>query len=257
MSRVRKQKYPQPGDVQTQKKASLRPLTPRNEGQRYYMDAIRENKLTLCAGPAGTGKTFLATYVACEALLNGDVEKIVVTRPIVEAGERLGFLPGDFEEKVHPYLLPLLDSFEAIIGPTMTKKLLDEKRIEIAPLAYMRGRTFNDCFAILDEAQNTSTEQIKLFMTRMGFNSRFVINGDDAQSDLPTMNRRDWKTLNLENGLSWAIRKLKGKHSDIYVHEFSHKEIVRNPLIQSILTHLESPDAKPKASQPTVLTEGN
>jgi len=256
MSRVRKQKYPQQGDVESQKKTSLRQMTPRNEGQRYYMDAIRENKLTLCAGPAGTGKTFLATYVACEAYFNGDVEKIVVTRPIVEAGERLGFLPGEFEEKVHPYLLPLLDSFEAIIGPQMTKKLLDEKRIEIAPLAYMRGRTFNNCFAILDEAQNTSTEQIKLFMTRMGFNSRFVINGDDAQSDLPTMNRRDWTALKLENGLSWAVRKLKGKHPDIYVHEFSHKEIVRNPLIQTILTHLESPDAKPKASQPTVLTEG-
>jgi phosphate starvation-inducible protein PhoH and related proteins len=239
----KKQKYPQPENPES-RKFGLKQMTPRNDGQKFYMDAIRDNKLVLCAGPAGTGKTFLAVYVACEALMNGDVERIIVTRPIVEAGERLGFLPGDFEEKVHPYLLPILDSFEAFLGPTMTQKLLDDKKIEIAPLAYMRGRTFNNCFAILDEAQNTTRDQIKLFMTRMGFNSTFVINGDDAQSDLPDLFRKDWKGQNMENGLGWAVRKLAGKHSDIYVHEFSHKEIVRNPLIQTILTHLESPEAK-------------
>ncbi len=160
-------------------------VRPKTAGQHAYLAAIRENTLTFGIGPAGTGKTYLAMATAVEAFLSGSVRRIVLTRPAVEAGERLGFLPGDLIAKVDPYLRPLYDALWDMLGPEETSKLSDRGMIEIAPLAYMRGRTLNDAFVILDEAQNTSPEQMKMFLTRLGFNSKMVITGDVTQTDLP------------------------------------------------------------------------
>ncbi|MPZ52028.1 MAG: AAA family ATPase [Acidimicrobiia bacterium] len=160
-------------------------VRPKTKGQHTYLAAIKENTLTFGIGPAGTGKTYLAMAAAVEALLSGSVRRIVLTRPAVEAGERLGFLPGDLTAKVDPYLRPLYDALWDMLGPEETTKLSDRGMIEIAPLAYMRGRTLNDAFVILDEAQNTTPEQMKMFLTRLGFNSKMVITGDVTQTDLP------------------------------------------------------------------------
>lgn len=204
---------------------------PKNTSQELYIQSLRETTITIGVGPAGTGKTFITTRIALEKLINNEISKIVLTRPVVESGEKLGALPGDLEAKLHPYLLPLFDCIADHVGPIMAKKLMETGKIEIAPLAYMRGRTFSDSFVILDEAQNTSKEQIKMFMTRLGYNSFIAINGDPAQSDL--QNRT-------ENGLVWISNKLRGIDSQIEIIEFRRSDIVRHPLIETILTYLEN-----------------
>ncbi len=166
-----------------------RMVRPKTHGQHKYMEAIRENTLTFGIGPAGTGKTYLAMAAAVDSLINGSVRRIILTRPAVEAGERLGFLPGDLTAKVDPYLRPLYDALWDMLGPEETASLIDRGTIEIAPLAYMRGRTLNDACVILDEAQNTTPEQMKMFLTRLGFNSKMIITGDVSQTDLPTGRR--------------------------------------------------------------------
>lgn len=231
-----KQRYPQPVNPEGVKTIRLKfSPTTKNESQRYYKQSCEEALLTIGSGPAGVGKSFLSMAVGVEKLLSGEVSRLVLTRPIVEAGEQLGFLPGTFEEKISPYLLPLLDALNDLVGPTMAKKLLDGGKIEFAPLAYMRGRTFNNCFVILDEAQNSTIEQMKLFVTRIGEYSQFVVNGDPSQSDLKNVS---------ENGLEWVVRKLRGSSKDINVIEFSCGDVVRSSIVKTILTLLDAPDAK-------------
>ena len=237
----RKNRYPQPlSQEKAEGRISLKyKIKPKNYTQELYLQTLNEAKLTICSGAAGTGKTFLVTYAALAKLLNNEVQRIVITRPVVEAGEHLGFLPGTLEEKLNPYLLPIIDAIEDHIGPTMTKKLIESRKIEIAPLAFMRGRTFNDSFVILDEAQNCSIEQVTMFVTRMGFNSYFAVNGDPRQSDLPK---------HQENGLNYLVNRLTGVSPDIMVVKFSSSDIVRNELIGVILQHLEAPDVKTQSN---------
>lgn len=231
-----KQKYPQPINPEGIKTIKLRNNPqPKSESQRFYMESCTDAGLTIGSGPAGVGKSFLAMAVGVKKLLENDVQRVVITRPIVEAGESLGFLPGTFEEKISPYLLPLLDALQDLVGPTMAKKLLDEKKIEFAPLAYMRGRTFNNCYVILDEAQNTTIEQMKLFITRIGMFSTFVVNGDGSQSDLRGVP---------ENGLEWVVRKLRGRSSEINVIEFGHEDVQRSEIVKTILKLVDAPDEK-------------
>lgn len=212
-------------------------LIPKNLTQELYMEALREQPVVFAQGSAGSGKTFVATGIAVEMLLSNRVSRIVLTRPVVEAGEKLGFLPGTLEEKIHPYLLPLLDGLNTHLGPQRVAEFMADGKIEVAPLAYMRGRTFDNCFVLLDEAENTTIEQMKLFLTRMGMNTTMAVNGDHTQTDLDKR---------IETGLSWAVRKLRGKTTFASVIEFSKSDIVRNPLIGEILTHLESPDPLPR-----------
>ena len=226
----RKQKYPMNSD--SQPKSFLKEINPKNSAQEHYMNALQENKISFCIGPAGTGKTYIASNIALQKLYSGEVERILVTRPIV-ATEDIGYLPGTLEEKIHPYLLPLLDAFEDHVGVVKTKELLEHGMIEASPLAFMRGRSLNNAFIILDEAQNVTKEQMKMFLTRIGYNTTMAINGDGTQTDLP--NKSDC-------GLTWAVEKLSGVSKDIVVIEFSKSDIVRNPLIETMLTHLESPN---------------
>jgi phosphate starvation-inducible PhoH-like protein len=239
-----KQRYPQPvPDTVAGRPVKIKhQITPKNYAQELYLESLQEQPLTLCSGPAGSGKTYLVTSVAVQKLINNEVERVVITRPVVEAGEHLGFLPGTLEEKLDPYLLPLIDAIEDHIGPVMTKKLLDTGKIEIAPLAFMRGRTFNNCFVILDEAQNSTVEQMRMFVTRMGYDSVFAINGDLSQSDLekPRGAGADW-----ENGLQFIIRKLKGRDEKINYIEFQNRDVVRSQMVQRILTLLDSPNPTP------------
>ena len=239
----RKQKYPQPvaPEIMGQTVKIRHQIKPKNYSQELYLESLREQPLTICSGPAGSGKTYLVTSVAIEKLIDNEVDRIVITRPVVEAGEHLGFLPGTLEEKLDPYLLPLIDAIEDHIGPTMTKKFLESRKIEIAPLAFMRGRTFNRSFVILDEAQNSTVEQMKMFVTRIGYESIFAINGDVSQSDLqkPKGAGADW-----ENGLQFIIRKLKGRDEKINYIEFQNRDVVRSQMVQRILTLLDSPDYK-------------
>lgn len=223
-------------------------LRPKNETQSQYMDCLREQPLTICAGPAGSGKTFIVTSIALEQLISGKVDKIVLTRPVVEAGEHLGFLPGTLEEKLDPYLLPLMDAIEDHIGPVMTKRLIELGKIEIAPLAFMRGRTFNKSFVILDEGQNATVEQMRMFVTRIGYGSIFAINGDVTQSDLvkPRDAGQQW-----ENGLQWISRKLKGKDPKISFVQFANSDVVRSEMVRRILTHIDSPDSRTEKSEST------
>lgn len=207
----------------------IKPLTLKNGSQEYYVNSIRESTVTFCTGPAGTGKTFLAAYVALESLLQGEIDKIVLTRPIV-ATEDIGYLPGDMHEKIHPYLMPLFDAIESHLGVQRAKLLFADNRIEILPLAYMRGRSLNRSFMILDEAQNTTREQMKMFLTRLGYDSKIVVTGDTSQSDLPKPH---------DNGLMWAADKLKSSSPEISMMEFSSKHIVRNPLIEKMLQYLD------------------
>jgi phosphate starvation-inducible PhoH-like protein len=201
------------------------PIRPRSPTQKTYVKAIQEKEMVFGIGPAGTGKTFLAVACAVAALERGLVSRIVLTRPVVEAGEKLGFLPGDFYEKVHPYLKPLYDAFHSMVGADRFRALRDEEVIEIVPLAYMRGRTLDEAFAILDEAQNTTPEQMKMFLTRMGNGSRMVITGDVTQIDLETK---------IRSGLV-LIQEVLRDVSDIAFVRFTDVDVVRHPLVQRVL----------------------
>jgi phosphate starvation-inducible PhoH-like protein len=204
-------------------------LTPKNVNQRRYIDAIERNDLVFGIGPAGTGKTYLAVAMAVSALLSKRVSRIVLTRPAVEAGEKLGYLPGTLQEKIDPYLRPLYDALYDMVDAEKVEKLIERAVIEVAPLAFMRGRTLNDCFIILDEAQNTTAEQMKMVLTRQGFNSKMVVTGDSTQIDLP-MGRRC--------GLVEAIDVLKGVEGISFV-QFDDKDVVRHALVQRIVRAYE------------------
>jgi phosphate starvation-inducible PhoH-like protein len=202
-----------------------KPIRPKTVGQKRYVDAIRKNTVTLGIGPAGTGKTFLAVAMAVDALRSKQISRIILTRPAVEAGEKLGFLPGDLQNKIDPYLRPLYDALHEMLGSENFQRQLERNTIEIAPLAYMRGRTLDDSFIILDEAQNTTCEQMKMFLTRLGMNSRAVVTGDPSQTDLP---------FGKKSGLGVAARILKGIEG-ISIHAFSERDVVRHHLVQKII----------------------
>ena len=207
--------------IKTPKKSVI----PRSEKQKNYVQALKESEIIISSGPAGTGKTFLAVAVALTMLLEKKIEKIILSRPAVEAGERLGFLPGDMREKVDPYLRPLYDSLYDLLDFEKIQKKIEVGDIEIAPLAFMRGRTLKNSFAILDEAQNATDTQIKMFLTRIGENSKIVINGDPSQIDLPN------KSL---SGLTKS-KKLLGHLKEISIVDFDHKDVVRHPLVSKIV----------------------
>ncbi len=215
-------------------------IRPRSKTQQAYLKSIAANSITIGTGPAGTGKTYLAVASAAHALAGDHVSRIVLVRPVVEAGERIGFLPGDIEKKVNPYLRPLYDALYEMFGFERVGRLLDRGTIELAPLAFMRGRTLNDAFIILDEAQNTTVEQMKMFLTRIGYNSRAVICGDVTQIDLPR---------NIESGLKHAVRILH-EINDIGIVKFQNRDIVRHPLIQAIVQAYEK-DLPSKADKQT------
>ena len=208
---------------------SGKPIRVNTLGQKVYVDSIKSHDVVFGIGPAGTGKTFLAVTLAVTALKRGQVKRIVLTRPAVEAGESLGFLPGDLKEKVDPYLRPVYDALYQILGKEQTTRLMEREIIEIAPLAYMRGRTLEDAFVILDEAQNTTIMQMKMFLTRLGFNSKMIVNGDMSQIDLP---RR------VKSGLVDAMEKLKGIKAIDFVH-FSASDVVRHPVVADIINAYE------------------
>lgn len=221
--------------------AKGKPIKAKTVGQKQYMDAILKNTITLGVGPAGTGKTYLAVAAAVSAFRAKEVNRIILTRPAVEAGERLGFLPGDLQSKVDPYLRPLYDALFEMLGTENYAKYLERGNIEVAPLAYMRGRTLDDSFIILDEAQNTSREQMKMFLTRLGFNSRIVITGDITQIDLPS---------DKVSGLKEAMRVLRGI-DDIAICRLTDSDVVRHVIVQQIIKAYEEdenrhkPDKKP------------
>jgi phosphate starvation-inducible protein PhoH and related proteins len=202
-----------------------RMIRPKTHGQQKYIEAIRENTLTFGIGPAGTGKTYLAMAAAVDSLINGVVRRIILTRPAVEAGERLGFLPGDVSAKVDPYLRPLYDALWDMLGPEETASLIERGTIEIAPLAYMRGRTLNDACVILDEAQNTTPEQMKMFLTRLGFNSKMIITGDVSQTDLPT---------GRHSGLR-VVRSILTGIPGVSFIELGARDVVRHRIVASIV----------------------
>ena len=205
-------------------------IRPRSEGQSRYVDAIRKHDLTFCTGPAGCGKTYLAVATAVEALKARQVKKIVLVRPAVEAGESLGFLPGDLQAKLNPYLRPLLDAINEMVDFDQVKFFMEQETIEVIPLAYMRGRTINNAFIILDEAQNATTSQMKMFLTRMGEGSKCVVSGDVTQIDLPGGST---------SGLRDAIARLRGIHGIAFTR-LDQTDIVRHPLVQRIVTAYDS-----------------
>lgn len=198
-------------------------------GQREYVQAIRTRDLVFCIGPAGTGKTYLAVVLAIQAMKNGSAKRIILTRPAVEAGESLGFLPGDLKEKVDPYLRPLYDALHNVLGAEQTERLMEREVIEIAPLAYMRGRTLDDAFVILDEAQNTTKAQMKMFLTRLGFGSKMVITGDKTQIDLPR---------GMDSGLI-AVENILKEIPDITFQYLEQGDVVRHPLVAKIIDAYE------------------
>ncbi|WP_172956390.1 PhoH family protein [Melissococcus plutonius] len=207
-----------------------KPIRVKNLGQKKYVDQIDRHDIVFGIGPAGTGKTFLAVTMAVAALKKGNVQKIILTRPAVDAGESLGFLPGDLKEKVDPYLRPIYDSLYQTLGMEYTERLIERKVIEIAPLAYMRGRTLNDAFVILDEAQNTTIAQMKMFLTRLGFNSKMVVNGDTSQVDLPK---------NVTSGLMHAKKTLQTIKQVRFVN-FKTEDVVRHPVVAEIIDAYEN-----------------
>lgn len=202
-----------------------KPIKAKTLGQRRYVEAIEKNTVVLGVGPAGTGKTYLAVAMAVKALKAHEVSRIILTRPAVEAGERLGFLPGDLQSKIDPYLRPLYDALYDMMGPDSCARMIEKMTIEIAPLAYMRGRTLDDSFIILDEAQNTTPEQMKMFLTRLGNGSKIVVTGDLTQTDLP---------YGKKSGLAAAVQILKNIDG-IAVHEFTERDVVRHRLVQKII----------------------
>ena len=214
--------------------AKGKPIKPKTLGQKRYVDAIKKNTITLGIGPAGTGKTYLAVAAAVAAFRDKQVNRIILTRPAVEAGERLGFLPGDLQSKVDPYLRPLYDALFDMLGAETYQKYLERGNIEVAPLAYMRGRTLDDSFIILDEAQNTSREQMKMFLTRLGFGSKIVITGDITQIDLP----RD-----TVSGLKEAMRVLEGVE-DIAICKLGEADVVRHVIVQRIIKAYEEDEKR-------------
>lgn len=207
-----------------------KPINAKTVGQQQYVDAIRKNTVVLGIGPAGTGKTFLAVAMAVTALRAKEVSRIVLTRPAVEAGEKLGFLPGDLQNKIDPYLRPLYDALYEMLGAETYQKYQERGMIEIAPLAYMRGRTLDDSFIILDEAQNTTPEQMKMFLTRLGFRSKAIVTGDLTQTDLPHGKK---------SGLREAVKILRGIDG-IAVHTFTARDVVRHKLVQRIINAYET-----------------
>ena len=226
-----------------------KPIRVKTLGQKLYVDSVKQHDVTFGIGPAGTGKTFLAVTLAVTALKRGQVKRIILTRPAVEAGESLGFLPGDLKEKVDPYLRPVYDALYQILGKDQTTRLMEREIIEIAPLAYMRGRTLDDAFVILDEAQNTTIMQMKMFLTRLGFHSKMIVNGDISQIDLP---------CNVKSGLIDAQEKLKNIHQIDFVH-FSAKDVVRHPVVAQIIRAYEPAPVKKEESEeldPQPLSEG-
>ena len=208
---------------------SGRPIKAKTLGQRVYMDALERSELVICSGPAGTGKTFLGVAMAVKALKSREVSRISLTRPAIEAGERLGFLPGDIEEKVDPYMRPLYDALSVLLGTESFEKYYDKGLIEVSPLAFMRGRNLDDCFVVLDEAQNTTCEQMKMFLTRIGLNCRAVACGDFTQIDLPR---------GVESGLKDSISVLRGVEG-ISIVSMNDSDIIRNSLVQRIVRAYE------------------
>jgi phosphate starvation-inducible PhoH-like protein len=222
-----KQDVPSPSGVFTDsiKVGRGKHVRPKTHGQKKYVDAVRENTMIFGIGPAGTGKTYLAMACAIEALQSGSVRRIILTRPAVEAGERLGFLPGDLTAKVDPYLRPLYDALYEMLGPEETARLMERGTIEIAPLAYMRGRTLNDAFVVLDEAQNTSPEQMKMFLTRLGFNSKMIVTGDITQVDLDGGRTSGLRT----------IRRVLRNIGGISFIELTGDDVVRHRIVAAIV----------------------
>ena len=221
--------------------AKGKPIKAKTVGQQHYMKAIQKNTITIGVGPAGTGKTYLAVAAAVAAFRERTVNRIILTRPAVEAGERLGFLPGDLQNKVDPYLRPLYDALYDMLGPETFQKYQERGSIEVAPLAYMRGRTLDDSFIILDEAQNTTREQMKMFLTRLGFGSKIVITGDVTQIDLP-----DDKV----SGLKDAVRVLDGVN-DIAICRLTSADVVRHALVQEIINAYEKAAKKQEVKKPS------
>ena len=217
-----------------------KPIGPRNTNQSLLVKAFNENDLTFALGPAGTGKTYVAIAMAVKALKNREVRKIILSRPALEAGEKLGFLPGDMKDKIDPYLQPLYDALEDMIPPVKLKEYMETNVIQIAPLAFMRGRTLNDAVIVLDEAQNTTVHQIKMFLTRLGMNAKMIITGDATQIDLPR---------SVTSGLIQALRVLKDVPG-IGKVEFGKKDIVRHALVQRIVEAYEKFDTAEKEKQP-------
>ena len=220
--------------------AKGKPIKAKTVGQQEYMKAIGKNTITLGVGPAGTGKTYLAVAAAVAAFRERTVNRIILTRPAVEAGERLGFLPGDLQNKVDPYLRPLYDALYDMLGPEVFQKYQERGSIEVAPLAYMRGRTLDDSFIILDEAQNTTKEQMKMFLTRLGFGSKIVITGDVTQIDLPA---------DKTSGLKDALRVLENV-KDIAICKLTAADVVRHSLVQEIINAYEKAEKKPQPPKP-------
>nr|WP_290123281.1 PhoH family protein [Lactococcus fujiensis] len=216
-------------EVELTKDAVGKPIRLKNLVQKTYVDAVKHHDVVFGIGPAGTGKTFLAVVMAVQALRNGQVKRIILTRPAVEAGESLGFLPGDLQEKVDPYLRPVYDALYMILGKNATERMMERGIIEIAPLAYMRGRTLDDAFVILDEAQNTTTMQMKMFLTRLGFNSKMIVNGDISQIDLPSK---------VKSGLIDATEKLSRIQAIDFIY-FTAKDVVRHPVVAEIINAYE------------------
>jgi len=216
-----------------------KPIKAKTVGQKKYIELIKKNTVVLGVGPAGTGKTYLAVMMAVKALRAHEVSRIILTRPAVEAGERLGFLPGDLQSKIDPYLRPLYDALYDMMGAENCMRLMEKMTIEIAPLAYMRGRTLDDSFIILDEAQNTTPEQMKMFLTRLGNGSKIVVTGDLTQTDLP---------FGQKSGLASAVRILKNIE-DIGIHEFSERDVVRHRLVQKIIVAYDKYDRERAAKK--------